>query len=226
MNKITWGYKIENAIDKTFHEWVDIGIRSYRDTHKDDPPPEKLAEIELTARQHAQRTDDRQMELARRVCRRGIVLTEMERNERGEASNLYFITIRPPHDNDWDKWKSFVDKLLDKKCFQAAVWTHEQKGTDPLGADRGFGFHVTQKSKSEVERDIASTLRSKDLTGIVKAYKLVTKTDLTNVTAYITDYASEDGHKQLTKTPDAEWREARGLQPLFFKGQLSSLGLA
>lgn len=135
----------------------------------------------------------------------------------GGGKRAYFISIRPPPSVQIDTFLRTIHRLMTRKCFQSWTLSYEQKGEAELTLGVGFHVHIvaemTQNNKAQVIRDVASTLKE-----IVPAHAIdvsVTKNPDNIIKKYLTEYASNDGHKAVTMTWDALWRKRVGLKALY-----------
>lgn len=151
-----------------------------------------------------------------------IRLAQIELRPPADAANKehwFFITVRPDNECTLQQLFDFTKKFVARACTLKGTYTFEQKATDD--AQLGWGFHthiiasMKQRSAAEVARDVRSSLSRCNIRAIVQVDNLRTANDITRVTAYITDYASNDGHKMPTKESDAKWRVAEGLDALY-----------
>lgn len=128
----------------------------------------------------------------------------------------YFITVRPPSDN-FQEFYTAIAKTLQRKCFLRFLASFEQKGVTESTLGEGYHVHIVakmrQRSKGEVLRDLASSLRTICAENFIDVK--VTKNGEQMFRRYCIDYESEDGHKIVTKEFDALWRRRMNLQDYY-----------
>lgn len=134
------------------------------------------------------------------------------------VTGCYMITIRPMDGKiDWPEFETTIHTLLSRKCFTKFTYSFEQKGETIEDMGKGFHVHivskVTQDSKSQLLRDIKSSLKGWIATnkigesGIdVQQCRNPTET----IQNYLIDYKSDDDHKEKTKLIDQQWRQVIG----------------
>jgi len=139
--------------------------------------------------------------------------------EHGDGEHWFFITIRPDSDTTLQQLFNCTKNMVARACFLKGTYTFEQKGTTP--EQLGFGLHthiiasMKQRSKAEVARDTRSTLSRCNIRAIVQVDLLRKSEDIERVTAYITTYEANDGHKVVTQESDKAWRDSEGLNALY-----------
>lgn len=150
----------------------------------------------------------------------------------GTSSNrTYFITIRPDDSKvSFDVFKAQVDKLLSRACFKSLTYSYEQKGVTEETLGEGFHVHIvaemTQRSKSEVLRDVTSTFKSWISNGWIAPNCIevcVTKNGAKLIQDYLIDYKSDDEHKVLTKDWDTKWRAKLELNDVYSPSQIQQV---
>lgn len=132
------------------------------------------------------------------------------------CTNWYHITISPPDENFVDFYNA-VKRLLDRACFVEFSCSFEQRGQNLLDMGRGYHCHIVanmrQRSKAEVIRDVASTMKN-----ICDAHFIqvdTTRNPKDIVDNYLLEYKSNDGHKEPLKEWDAKWRTQNNLLSLY-----------
>lgn len=134
----------------------------------------------------------------------------------GSDGSWYFITVRPPSDN-FQAFYTAIAKTLQRKCFLRFLASFEQKGVTESTLGEGYHVHIVakmrQRSKGEVLRDLASSLRTICAENFIDVK--VTKNGEQMFRRYCIDYESEDGHKIVTKEFDALWRRRMNLQDYY-----------
>lgn len=130
--------------------------------------------------------------------------------------NWYFITVRPPSGN-FQAFYTAIAKMLQRKCFLQFQASYEQKGVTESTLGEGYHVHLVakmrQRSKGEVLRDLASTLRDVCAENYIDVK--VTKNPQQLFQKYCVAYESDDGHKAETKLWDTTWRERMGLRDVY-----------
>lgn len=195
MNFLTTGCRLNKAIDKLAATFERVGA--------------------CNARQDAEEIVLRQYRSDVRMGLRAMAIWQEELPV--EAGRWYFITVRPSDQIAFRDLFDTVRRLVKRACFLEYTCSFEQKGTSEETLGQGAHVHIiaslTQRSKGEVLRDIASTfarLCSKEFCDV----KIVSH-PATLKQKYLIDYESKDEHKEKTKDWDALWRERMGLRPLY-----------
>lgn len=133
-----------------------------------------------------------------------------------KVGRWFFITIRP-RSNNFALFYTAVQRLVARKCFQEFTLSFEQKGVSDDELGEGYHAHIvakmTQRSKAEVIRDVASTM--KDICDENFVDVKPTNNPCHLVKNYLVDYVSEDGHKEVTRDWDKKWRDQIGLSDLY-----------
>lgn len=216
MNFYTAAVKLNKAIDRTTKmiEMTGLSTEEARDHAK---------RMELNNfRSHVELGIDMMLIYKQIAVEKGLIKPEGEQLKR-----TYFITIRPSmQDIDFEDFYTIVQKFVSRTCFINFRLTFEQKGTthDTLGS--GFHAHIIaemrQRSKSEVLRDTVSTFKCCTSANCIQVDILKTQKDLDNTIKYITEYTSDDDHKECTKEHDAQWRQLIGLRDMYTENDLDS----
>lgn len=129
----------------------------------------------------------------------------------------FMITIRPDETKtNFETFKHDIEEFLNRKMFTYIhAASFEQKGECEEDLGKGFHVHIvaatTCRSKGEVLRNTTSTFAKYVAPQCIQVDVCQNPDDV--VKKYLTDYESQDGHKEKTKAWDAIWREKVGLIP-------------
>lgn len=175
---------------------------------------------------------ERQLATAARVISlqfdlRSIMLEEAGR--RGLVSTVkwaWHVTIRPDQTTDFAVFYAHVRSFLDRRTIEPVACTFEQKG-DMTNLGSGFHAHMVVRMIGQGGKDrlldwAAATVLCAPR-HMIKIDKALRPDNL--IQGYFIDYESQDGHKLATKSSDAAWRAATGLEPLY-RGSLPPLRAA
>ena len=147
--------------------------------------------------------------------------------EDNESAKAYFVTVRPDPAVPFETFKAKVEDFASRKVLEDYTLVFEQKGEDEATQGEGFHMHMllektSLRSKADILRAAQSTFKHLAAPQCCRVDRCKTVKDVDRVKSYILEWASEDGHKDLTKQMDIAWRESRGLKPFYGVGGLSS----
>lgn len=154
-------------------------------------------------------------------CKLGIKLMIRFKQLSDELNKqMYFITIRPNEKLiTFHKFYELVSKYIARNCFIDWKLTFEQKGDDDKSLGTGFHVHIlshmSQRSIGEVLRDTKSTFKHCTAENCIDVKKFTDKNSVDQITSYITEYTSKDGHKIVTRKWDEKWRKTMDLKDLY-----------
>lgn len=144
-----------------------------------------------------------------------------ERMKNEKITRSYFITIRPKPEIEWETFYHIIEKYMKRKTFIEATYSYEQKGLNESELGKGFHVHIicksTWRSIPEVLRDTTSSVGSICGPSGIDVTKIWNESQWNNCISYISDYTSDDNHKEITKVTDKLWREKNNLMPLYIK---------
>jgi len=126
----------------------------------------------------------------------------------------YFLTIRPPHDTKFDKFKADIEQYVERWAYKwdECIYVYEQKGEDMTSL--GHGFHVHMRIctttlnyyPSHILRDCIRMF-SYIAPNCIKLEKIVS---LQRTIEYMNGDKNDDT-KKAACLMDKEWRNANGL---------------
>lgn len=162
-------------------------------------------------------------------CRLMMMFKEVATEEGLTMNQQYFISVRPDTSKIcFEAFYALTKKFIERKCFNSFQLVFEQKGTTEDNLGDGFHVHIIakmrQRSKGEVLRDTQSTYKDCCAHNCIQVDCIRTPQDMERVKAYLTDHASQDGHKELTQAWDEMWRTKLGMQHMY-EGELPQLRL-
>lgn len=131
------------------------------------------------------------------------------------TKNWYFITIRPDESKiDFNSFYERVRKYCERKFMKTYTLSFEQKGIEDKDIGKGFHCHIvantTHRSKGECLRDTKSSFSGIAAENCIDVQ--TTKNPNEIIDKYLTEYESEDGHKEPTKEADTKWRASEQLE--------------
>jgi len=134
------------------------------------------------------------------------------------TNNWFFITIRPDESKvDFNTFYEKVRKYTERKFMEEFTLSFEQKGIEDKDLGKGFHCHIvantTHRSKGECLRDTISTFNSIAAANCINVQ--TTRNPKEIIQKYLTNYESDDGHKEPTQEADAKWRTQEQLDPLY-----------
>lgn len=219
MNFYTLASKLNKKMDATIRQFRPLGQEDKFGVDED-----KAREI---AERQAMYEFEKNTRLGIRLMKRFKEIAKEEGLYQEAVKTTYFITIRPDTSSvNFQEFFMQVEKFVARRCFIWFKLSFEQKGTNPETYGQGFHAHIVahmkQRSKSEVLRDTVSTFKNCTSANCIQVDILKSKEDVDNTIAYITEYTSDDDHKEKTKEGDAAWRTANGLKELYTEEDLDN----
>lgn len=132
------------------------------------------------------------------------------------SRNIFFVTIRPPVDINFETFYKYIHKLLTYCFIDSYKLTFEQKC--PKGSGHGFHCHMLItpadyiRSKGMLLQKIYDVL--KDILN-KPAIDIKPTRDIAFFTKYCVEYQSRDDHKIPTKIGDSIWRKNNNLLDMY-----------
>lgn len=143
------------------------------------------------------------------------------------ADRYFFVTIRPDQTKvTFETFKNDVLEYLQRKMFIKYYCTFEQKGKSHDTLGEGFHTHIIamtkQRSKGEMLRDTHSSFKKYCEKNFIQVDICYNPEELKQ--NYLIDYASDDGHKIVTKSWDTIWRYKNNIESFYGNTLLTSPG--
>lgn len=136
-----------------------------------------------------------------------------------------FITINPKPGVNLENLKKKVDKLVNRKMFDTAIWAYEQRGSTEAEAGKGFHVHILLKRNlnykpSKIIKNTRNTCK-----GLVGNEN---NNSQLNIQIIGEDFAKDKKNyflgtnktgegKDIKQLIDIIWRKTVGLQPFYEK---------
>lgn len=143
----------------------------------------------------------------------------------GKTRNWFFVTVRPKPGITFEEFYKITYKFVNRACMLDYKLSFEQKSA--LGNGDGFHFHMIcqtrHRSKGECLRDVQSTFRKVADDNCVDVKP--TRNPEEMFTKYCVEYASDDGHKEVTRDGDRIWRNKMKLADVYENDLPKALGL-
>lgn len=133
----------------------------------------------------------------------------------GKTRNWYFVTVRPKPGVTFEDFYILTYRFVNRAFMLDYKLVFEQKSTE--GNGDGFHIHLVcntkHRSKGELLRDTQSSFNKVADANCIDVKPTRNPEDMFN--KYCIEYASDDGHKIVTKEGDAIWRNKMNLANVY-----------
>lgn len=147
------------------------------------------------------------------------------------CGKFFWITIRPPHDTEFEQFKKLVLKLSKKAFIKSYMYVYEQTASERNERELGHGFHIHLLFEKTEDAEAPSKLKKYIRNGFKNimdvnneaCFKIIIAPEkyLDDKIDYMLDKNLDDDHKDKEEKQefDKKWRQKEHLEEYYIEGE-------